>query len=99
MGLYAEKGLPIYVINEPMLKLLEYTYDEFMVETNGLMEKNIHPDDIAESYRIFDICATKGSEYEIEYRIKKSDGSFLWVHEMGKTIVSEEGKTIIYVSL
>lgn len=95
MGLYAEEGLPIYVINEPMLKLLDYSYDELMAETNGLMEKNLHPDDVDESFRVIDACAAQGDEYEFEYRLKKSDGNYLWVHEMGKRIVTENGKIVI----
>ena len=95
MGVYVEVGFPVYVINEPMLDMLAYTYDEFMNATDGLMETIIHPDDLPEANRVFETCVQCEEQYEIEYRMQKSDGTYLWVHEKGRKIITEDGKEVI----
>lgn len=31
-------------------------------------------------------------EYMVEYRMKKKDGSFIWVHDVGKRMTAEDGR-------
>ena len=33
--------------------------------------------------------------YVVEYRMKKQDGSYIWIHDLGRKIVAENGKPAI----
>ena len=35
------------------------------------------------------------NEYIVEYRMKKKDGSYIWVHDLGREITAEDGRTAI----
>jgi hypothetical protein len=47
MGSYAQPDLPLYVINDKMLQMLGYTYDEFVLATNQKMINLLFPEDRA----------------------------------------------------
>ena len=37
----------------------------------------------------------QGDQYEIEYRMKKKDGSYFWVHDIGRRTVAADGRDAI----
>ncbi len=94
MGGYLEPGFPLYYVNDYMLAYLGYTYEEFVDAIGGLVINCMHPDDItrvdakvAEAFRV-------GRPYEIQYRMRKKDGSYIWVNDVGKKGLSEDGREI-----
>ena len=66
---------------------------EFEMDFNSALQ-NLHPDD-REHYLadIRRVEAGETSRFDSEYRIKHSDGSYLWVSSRGKMIESNEGST------
>ena len=95
IGGYIEKGFPLYVVNDAMLSMLGYTYDEFVEDTGGMVINSIHEDDMKRvSEHVFQ-CMETGTEYMIEYRVRKKDKSFMWVHDIGRKIVSDDGRDAI----
>ncbi|MEG1658236.1 MAG: PAS domain-containing protein, partial [Oscillibacter sp.] len=85
-----------YCINEWMLRYLGYRSEaEFVAENHGLISQCMHPDDRdrvdADSRRQLE-C---NDEYVIEYRMRKRDGSYIWVHDVGKNILAEDGRPAI----
>ena len=34
-------------------------------------------------------------EYVVEYRMKKKDGSYIWVHDVGRRVTAEDGRPAI----
>ena len=95
IGCYVKEKYPIYVINDGMLKMLGFTYDEFMESTQGFMEHLIHPDDSQKVSDVIDKTFAEHNEYEVEYRLKKSDGSYIWIYDVGRKIVVENGQDAI----
>ena len=55
----------------------------------------MHPDDRAMVYgEIVRQLAERG-EYMVEYRMKRRDGSYIWVHDLGRGVIAENGKPAI----
>lgn len=96
MGGYLGEGFPFYFVNRQMLEYLGYeTEEEFISDTYGLVSNCIHPDDrkLVEEQIAGQIAAS--NEYAVDYRMKKKDGCYIWVHEIGRKIVAENGKEAI----
>lgn len=95
IGGYLEEGFPLYVVNDNLLKMLGYSYDEFVSMTNGMIINSIYEDDresvTQQVYQAFQ----NGYQYEIEYRVNKKDGSYLWVYDIGRKICTEDQKNAI----
>jgi PAS domain S-box-containing protein len=63
-------------------ELLEYKACEKIVEK---WENLVHPDDLVRTWNLFvDHLEGKTHFFECEYRLRKKDGSFLWVLDRGK---------------
>lgn len=94
MGGYLEPGFPLYYVNNYMLDYLGYTYDEFVDAIDGLVINCMHPADRAQVDAQVDEAFQEGKPYEIQYRMLKKDGSYIWVNDVGKKDLSEDGREI-----
>lgn len=96
MGGYLEPHFPFYFINKRMREYLGYSSEqEFVEDIKGQITNCVHPDDEAETeHRIMEQLA-HGDEYVVEYRMHKKDGSYLWMHSVGRKIIAENGKPAV----
>ena len=92
MGGYLEEGYPLYTINNKMLDILGYTYDELIDATDDKMINIIYGPDREAVEESIAAQMEKNGEYETEYRIVRSDGSLLWINDMGRKITTEDGR-------
>lgn len=96
MGGYIEPGFPFYFINRRMLDYLGYEDEkEFITDIDGMISNCMHPDD---RKRVDDEVALqigKKGEYTVEYRMKRRDGSYIWVHDTGLRTADENGRQAI----
>lgn len=98
IGVFLDEYFSLYVINDKMLEMLGYTYEEYLKETNGHFRKSIHPEDNF----IFDKInqqLEKDTQYEVEYRIKRKDGSYIWICDIGRKVITEDNKEAIICAL
>lgn len=96
MGGYIEEGFPFYYINQKMLDYLEYENEEdFVRDIKGLIINCMHPADRAYVDKETEKQIAETGEYQIEYRMRKKDGSYIWVHDIGKKVVAEDGRDAI----
>lgn len=96
MGGYLEPGYPLYVANEKLLHMAGYdTCEEFERDIHGLVLNSIHPDDWDMVNGAMGGLAHLGDQYEIQYRMRKKDGSYLWVHDIGRRTVATDGREAI----
>ena len=95
IGGYIEEGFPLYVVNDTLLNMLGYTYEEFVEETGGMVGNSFHSDDAGRVTREVMERLREGKEYSIEYRVKKKDGGCLWVYDVGRKIITEDGREAI----
>lgn len=93
IGSYMEEGFPLYVVNDTLLNMTGYTYDEFVKTTGGLVINSIHEEDAKRvSERIFQ---STGDGYSIKYRIRKKDGNYIWVYDIGRKITVEDDRAVV----
>lgn len=96
LGGYMEEGFPLYVANERMLRMLGYdNCEEFEQEIFGCILNCIYPDDRAFVSRERETIPNLGDQYEIQYRMLKKDGSYLWIHDIGRRTLSADGRDAI----
>lgn len=93
MGGYVEPGFPLYFINDELLNWLDYTYDEFVAENGQRMANTMHPDDVVRVEQVISDAFRVGNEYTVEYRMRKKDGSYIWVRDIGRKTVATDGRT------
>jgi PAS domain S-box-containing protein len=96
MGGYIEPGFPFYFINRRMLDYLGYgNEEEFVADIKGMVSNCMHPGDREMVDGEVDRQLEAKGEYVVEYRMKKKNGSYIWVHDVGKMITAENGKQAI----
>ena len=96
MGGYMEPGFPFYFINRWMLDYLGYeSEEEFTEDIGGLISNCMHPDDRDAVDESVNHQLEQKGEYTVDYRMKKRDGSYIWVHDMGRLLTAEDGRTVI----
>ena len=96
MGGYMEAGYPFYFINRHMLDYLGYENEaEFTADIGGMISNCRHPDDRAEVSRLLTAQLAEKDEYAVDYRMKKKDGTYIWVHDLGRRTVAEDGRAAV----
>ena len=55
-------------------------------------EEIVHPDDREWELQVLAKHLEKGTPYDVEYRVKRKDGSYIWWHDMGACRRDEQGK-------
>lgn len=96
VGGYAEPGYPLYAANEQFLRMAGYsTYDEFKTDIHGMVINSIHPEDQQYVIKALDHNFEYRDQYEIQYRMRKKDGSYFWVHDVGKKTKDSTGRNAI----
>ena len=96
MGGYMAPGFPFYFINRRMLDYLGYeSEEEFVADIDGMISNCMHPGDRKQVDAVVDRQMAENGEYVVEYRMRKRDGSYIWVHDIGRKIAGENGKDAI----
>ncbi len=79
-------------ISANVKKVFGYSAEEILREGERLWFNRIHPDD-AENVKEAFVQFLKGkSVYDIEYRIKRKDGNWIWLHD--KSLIKSERDSI-----
>lgn len=81
-----------YYISDSLPKMLGYDYDEFIEVTRSSMIGLIYEADLSKALQDLKDCFSKGMKFSIEYRIRKKDGSLVWVRESGQKSKDYAGK-------
>ena len=73
--------------NERWAEIIGYKLDEISPVSTDTLIKFIHPDDLKKSDDMIDKVLSKEiNYYEIEYRMKHKDGSWVWIQDRGNVI-------------
>lgn len=89
MGGFLEDGFPLYTINDRMLDILGYTYDELLAVTDEKMLNIIYEPDRKMVEESITRQFMEKNEYEVEYRAVGKDDRIIWVKDIGRKIITE----------
>lgn len=84
-----------FYVSEELCTMLGYTKDEFVKMSGGSATGAIYPPDLQSAKEQVEACFSKGNEYKAEYRIRKKDGSLMWVMDSGRKFTDAAGATKI----
>ena len=74
------------LISDNYFKMLDYEPNSFKFNIKKWQEL-LHPDDYRRTIsQLFKSINENTDTYSVEYRLKKSDGSYIWVHDRGKIV-------------
>ena len=96
IGCYMEPDLPFYFINRRMLEYLGYeSEEEFRSQIKGSLINCIHPKDRQDIQTDAQLQISEKGEFVAEYRLKKKDGTYIWIHNAGRRMETEDGREAI----
>ncbi len=77
-------------------KIYGYTSEEIYDAGEKLWFGRIHPEDVEMLVRSYDDFLKKGNPFDVEYRIKRKDGEWMWLHDKAVTSYEKNGKRYAY---
>jgi diguanylate cyclase (GGDEF)-like protein/PAS domain S-box-containing protein len=83
-----------YLFASPGLARIFGKHVEDLVQRNLMGEDGIdavHPDDRERVQKIYDRFLAGGNEWQVDYRLRRDDGEFRWIREMGKVHLISHG--------
>ncbi|MDD3336106.1 MAG: PAS domain-containing protein [Eubacteriales bacterium] len=96
MGGYYEEHFPFYFINNHMLNYLGYqNEEEFIADIGGYIENTMHPDDRELVNEAVQRQLAVQENYVVDYRMRKRDGTYIWIHDIGKLAADNNGRDVI----
>lgn len=73
-------------------EVMGYKFEEFEKFNYNEWEKSIHPDDVAAIVEKLEAAMNKGDKFQEEYRIKKKNGDYIFIENIGIFIVDNNNK-------
>ncbi len=67
-----------------------FTSEEICSDGEDLWLKRIHPEDVERVKKGFAELFEKGVKFDLEYRIKRKDGAWIWLHDRAVTTYVED---------
>jgi two-component system cell cycle sensor histidine kinase/response regulator CckA len=89
-----------YVYLSPHIEdIIGYTPEDFK-RNPGLMEKLLHPEDVAKHAAIYHARQTKSRKtLEVEFRVRSTDGVYQWFLERQTPLIGPDGEVAFYDSV
>jgi PAS domain S-box-containing protein len=72
-------------------KVCGYSPEEIYKQGDRRWFGRIHPDDVEKAKQAYKALFEKGTQFDIEYRIKKRDGQWIWLHDRSLVIYEKDG--------
>lgn len=78
-------------ISPNVQKVLGSTPEEIQHARHRLWFDRIHPDDQERIHDAFDALFTSNQRYDVEYRVQRKGGQWIWVHDRSVGIYTKDG--------
>jgi PAS domain S-box-containing protein len=85
------KGITDY-ISPNVEAIYGYTPEEIYEKGSGLWIDRVHPEDRPRIEKTYEELFTKGVPFDVEYRIKRKDGKWIWLHDKSSGVYERDGK-------
>ena len=87
----ADKDGNAVFMSPNMERLDGYTSQEICAAGGHSWLERIHPEDVAGVREAYDLLFAGSSVYDVEYRLQRKDGSWIWVRDRAKAIIKQDG--------
>jgi len=87
-----EHGIPIF-ISPNCEKLSGYTPEELCFSLRWL--ERVHPEDAVKGMSAYLAFVAGGPKFDVEFRMQKKDGQWIWVHSQAITSYEKDGKRFV----
>ncbi len=91
----SEKGNTVFVSSN-IKEIYGYTPEEIYADGYSSWLGRIHHDDLKEVEKAFQALFYKGEKFDVEYRIKRKDGEWIWLHDVASVVHEENGEKYTY---
>jgi len=81
-------------VSDEVQRLTGYPAEDFIGNAVRSFASVIHEDDLRANDQILRNCIHSRKPYEMQYRILRSDGRFIWVFERGQGVYDENGRLL-----
>nr|WP_297177316.1 diguanylate cyclase [uncultured Agathobaculum sp.] len=96
VGGYHEPGFPLYLANDRLVEMMGYqSLEDYEAGIRGMVLNCVHPEDRGFVFDEIAAAVARNEQYELDCRLKKRDGSDLWVHGIGRKTVTAEGREVV----
>ena len=83
-------GSTVFISNN-IKRVFGYSQDEIYADPSLFLPR-IHPDDRNRVTKAFDAMFEKGIHFDVEYRIQRKDGEWIWLHDRAITTYKKDGE-------
>ena len=73
-------------------RMIGYTPDEVYGGGADILLGRVHPDDAAEVRRAFADLFEERSPYDVQYRYRRKDGAWIWLHDRAVSLYERDGR-------
>lgn len=87
----ANAGKELVYVSDNALDLLGYRPAELLGATGRLWLDRIHPNDLARVEQAFEQFFTREKRFDVEYRVRRKDGQWIWLHNRATAIRLRDG--------
>jgi len=85
-----QKGHAIF-ISPNVTRVYGYAPEEIHDAGDSLWLGRIHPDDLLHVQEAFDALFTRNEAFDVEYRIQRKDGNWIWLHDRSVSAYEKDG--------
>ncbi len=76
---------------------LEFTGQAAAGKCSAEWTGNVHPDDVAKYQKTYETAFDSQQSFSVEYRLRRHDGEYRWILDVGRPRFSPEGKFVGYI--
>ncbi len=87
----ADADRNLIYISGNAVKVLGFGLEEFLDLGRHCWMDRIHPEDAARVRQAYEKLFTSGEKFDVEYRIRRQDGEWIWVHNRALSTRRREG--------
>ncbi|MHC4270912.1 MAG: PAS domain S-box protein [Planctomycetota bacterium] len=90
-----ENGNTVF-ISPNVEEVYGYNFEEIQQKGKEMWFDRIHPDDRERVLNSYKSLFYEGKKFDVEYRIQKKDGDWIWLHDKAENIVEQDGNRYAY---
>jgi len=79
-------------ISENVKEIYGYSPEEIYQNGKDLWFGRIHPDDLKKVKEAYNALFEKGKPYDVEYRIRRKDGKWIWIYDRARRTYYKDGR-------